>query len=300
MISFADSGNLSDFYRRVYCPLKLRAKSFNTKRLYENTLANFKRFVGREPLLSDLDDDLVTGFMSWHIDEGNSADTANKEGGQILAIWRFACRKNYLTRWPDVEMLRTPKRIPQAWLMPEMTKLFEAAAEEQGIIGGFMASVWWRALLAVIFFTGERIGAVRDLTWDRVDLESEWVIMRAETRKGRRSDKAFPLPTEAVDLLRVIYRPGNGKVFPWDLHPDYIYKKYEKILERAGLPTDRKSKFHRIRRTTASYYKAAGGDPTELLDHADPRTTRKYLDPRICGDRMSAKVLKPPWKEVVS
>lgn len=296
MISFADSGTLIDFFKRVYIPLKLRARSSNTKRLYGNTLKNFSEFFGGEPSLRSLDDDTVTGFMSWHIERGNTADTANKEAGQILALWRFACRKGYLSIWPDVEMMMTPRRVPQAWMLSELHRLIDAAEREQGMLGKFRAQIWWRALLTVIYFTGERISAVRSLTWNMVDLENGWVIMRAETRKGQRSDKAFPLPPDAIHTLRLIYQSGSAEVFPWPYkNLEYIYYKYNKILVRAGLPTDRRSKFHRIRRTTASYFKAAGGDPTELLDHADPRTTKKYLDPRICGNKMSADVLKAPW-----
>lgn len=33
----------------------------------------------------------------------------------------------------------------------------------------------------------------------------------------------------------------------------------------------------------ASAVTAAGGDATAALDHASPKTTKKYLDPRIVG-----------------
>lgn len=60
-----------------------------------------------------------------------------------------------------------------------------------------------------------------------------------------------------------------------------IWRKIGEVLERAGLPTDSKSKFHRIRRTVASYYEAAGGNATELLGHSSRKITEKYLDRRI-------------------
>lgn len=297
MIHLNDSFLLT-FFENVYRPMKLRGKSPNTIRLYVNTLGNFERFLRHKPTFDDLQDEIVGGFMAWHVDQGNSPETANKDGGQILALWRFAARKDYVKLWPDVDMMPCPKRTPRAWLQPELEKLFDSAMREEGTIAGVKASLWWRTLLAVVFFTGERIGAVRRLKWDNVDLDGGWIFIPAETRKGRRSDKAFPVPPPLVDLLHSIRSPEREQVFPWPFDLSTLYARIKRILKRAMLPTDRKSKFHRIRKTTASYYKAAGGDPTELLDHADPKTTKKYLDPRICGDRQSATVLFVPWASI--
>jgi len=63
------------------------------------------------------------------------------------------------------------------------------------------------------------------------------------------------------------------------------------ILKRAKLPADRQSKFHRLRKTCASYAAAAGIDPQRLLDHSNPSTTRAYLDPRIVQTRQACDVL---------
>jgi integrase len=61
----------------------------------------------------------------------------------------------------------------------------------------------------------------------------------------------------------------------------YLWHKFGQVLARAGLPTDAKSKFHRIRRTVASYYEAAGGNATELLGHSSRKVTTAYLDKRV-------------------
>jgi hypothetical protein len=82
-------------------------------------------------------------------------------------------------------------------------------------------------------------------------------------------------------------------VFPWPRCRSYLWRRLEIILERAGLPAGRKDKFHRIRKTTASYYQAAGGSAQWLLDHADPATTRKYLDPRIVRGQSAPDIIPP-------
>jgi integrase len=297
MISEAQALSLRDFYTRVYLVKKRKIRSPNTRRLYENTFNNFERFLGRTPLLSDLTEDNIAGVLFWTLERGRSPDTANKDAGQLLAIANFAFSKGYIESLPEVELATIPKRIPRAWLIEELELLFDSAAKEKGLIGGVRADLWWRAVLLTCFFTGERIGAVLLISWDKVDLERGWILVPAEDRKGGREDKSFPIPAELVEAYRLIQTPYREMVFPWQYSATYIYRKYDKILERAGLPTDRKSKFHRIRKSTASYYKAAGGDATELLGHADPKTTKRYLDPRICGSRNSAEALPSPIKK---
>lgn len=294
MIAYASGLVLRDFYAQVYLVKKRKIRSKNTKRLYENTFNNFERFLGRVPLLSDLTEDNIAGLLFWTLERGRAPDTANKDAGQLLAVAQFAFDKKYLESLPEVELAPVPKRTPRAWLINEMALLFQAAEQETGKLGGVRADLWWKAILLTCFYTGERIGAVMLLTWEKVDLENGWIFIPAEDRKGCREDKPFPIPPALIEAFKLIQSPHREAVFPWQYSPTYIYRKFDKILERAGLPTDRKSKFHRIRKTTASYYKAAGGDPTELLGHADPKTTKRYLDPRICGSRNSAEALPNP------
>ena len=42
-------------------------------------------------------------------------------------------------------------------------------------------------------------------------------------------------------------------------------------------------RIHRIRRSTASYIKAAGGDAPSQLGHSSSTVTARYFDPRIVG-----------------
>jgi len=294
MITQATGWLLRDFYAQIYLVKKRKIRSPNTRRLYENTFNNFEKFLGRTPLLCDLTEDSIAGVLYWQLQRKRSPDTANKDAGQLLAIAQFAYNKKYLEALPEVELAPIPKRTPRAWLLDEMTLLFKAAEHEKGLLGNVRADLWWKAILLTCFYTGERIGAVMLLTWEKVDLENGWIFVPAEDRKGSREDKPFPIPPTLVEAFRLIRSPHREAVFPWQYSATYIYRKFDKILERAGLPTDRKSKFHRIRKTTASYYKAAGGDPTELLGHADPKTTKRYLDPRICGSRNSAEALPSP------
>ena len=74
-------------------------------------------------------------------------------------------------------------------------------------------------------------------------------------------------------------------------HISTFYNRLNRLLKAAHLPTDRRSKCHRVRRTHASYLTAAGGDATQSLGHSSPKTTAGYLDPRICGTQRAVDLL---------
>jgi integrase len=124
-------------------------------------------------------------------------------------------------------------------------------------------------------------------------LQGDWLLVPAEHRKGKRRDRLFPLGTDAAEACRKLIAANldDDRIFPFPYSGTYLYKKLTGVLKRAGLPTDRKSKYHRFRRTVASAVARAGGDPTRALDHASPKTTKKYLDPRIVGSVPVADIL---------
>ena len=176
--------------------------------------------------------------------------------------------------------------------MSEVERLLASCKQEPGSIAGVAASDWWVGIHLVIWDTGERIGAVTELRWSDLDLEERWLCIRAETRKGKKRGRMHRLNAGTVAHLRGMIEPKRQMLFPqpWK-HNTSLYSRYSRILRRAGLPTDQRSKFHRMRRTVASYFKAAGGDATELLDHTSRRVTQAYLDPRIIKETQASDLL---------
>lgn len=287
--------SLTDFYRQQYEPLKLRSRSQRTRELYETTIRSLTRFLGRMPTLLDFSDDQINRYLSWFRALPRQPASVNKERNNILAMWRYAARKRLVEAWPDVDPDQEPKRIPLAWTQPECLRLFASIDQEQGLIAGIPASTWWRALHFVGWDTGERIGALMGIEWSDVDLPGAWIVCRAETRKGKREDRIYRLASDTVEILRSIRRPFTH-IFEWPYHPNYLWSKYALILRRAGLPSDRRSKFHRLRRTVASNFEAAGGNATELLGHSRRSITERYLDPRIVTHQQPADLLPRPDK----
>lgn len=286
----------------LYRSKRLRFRSENTIRLYHHTIRSFGRSLGHEPTIDDLTNDAVQAHMSAVIAWGNTPQTANKDRSQLLSMWRFAATHRIIDRWPDVLAIPEPEIVPMGWMPEELAAIFAACDRQRGEISGRHAGLWWSTLFRVLVDTGERIGAIRSLK--KQHLQGRWILVPAESRKGRKRDRLYPIQAETMKALAALTK-GSGStslVFQWDKADTYIYRSLTKILESAGLPTDRRSKFHRIRRTVASAVAQAGGNPSDALDHASPKTTKKYLDPRIVGavpvDSILAAYLASPQRAI--
>ena len=244
-------------------------------------LLHLRGFLGREPLISDLTDDTIASMMRWVVSvKGRAPRTANKSRDCLLAQWRFYARKGIVSRWPDVGALPEPQEIPVCWTKPELKRLFAACSRQEGWIGGIPAASWWHALHATCYDTAERIMPVLRLAWGAVDLRSRVITFKAADRKGGRKANQQPIHRQTVRLLRSI-RGESELVFPTDFCLGTLYNRYDKLLREAGLPHGRESKFHRIRKTSASWFEAAGGNATDFLGHSSRRVTLRYLDPRV-------------------
>jgi integrase len=290
-------------YEGQYEPIKIRSRRPNTKRLYRATLKEFALFLTRPPTLADLNDATVSRFAAHRLNGGLAKRTINKDLFNLLALWRWLHTKGYVTNWPAVEMETPPVRVPIALLRDEIDRMMEAIDAERLPVGSISPPLFWRALMLVIWDTGERIGALMALTWDQVDLDGGWVRFVAETRKGAMEDNLLPIAADTRDALRKI-RPrsavGSDLVYRWPYSATYIYRRLGRIMRQAGLPDNRQYKFHVVRKSVASHYEAAGGNATDLLKHSSRKVTMSYLDPRIVKPVAPVDLLFRPGSAVPS
>jgi integrase len=279
---------LDQFFNDVYLPIRLRGRSPRTVTLYRRSIAAYSQWLGRHAELSDLDDTTVCRYLL-SLECRLGPYTIAKERSQLLAIWNCAARRRYVDRFPDVPSTPLPRRIPVAWSEGELARLLSACSRERGAYCGVPAGQWWVALHLVIWDTGERIGALLPARWDWI--RDDWLIVPAESRKGRRADAAYRLAPGTLAAVDLIREPCRSLVWPWPYCPSYLWHVYGLILSAAHLPCDRKRKFHCVRKSVASHLKRLGQDPQLVLGHADPRTTAAYLDPRIVAPRQPCDVL---------
>lgn len=281
---------LFETFDSLYLPMRLVGCSPKSIHQHRVALGHFQRFLGREPTTDDLTDLSASSLLAY-LAERQAAITANKTLDKLLAQWRFLSQQGLVSTWPNVRKLPEPEVIPLAWLDHEMRAILAACGKAYGRYSGVRAADWWLGLHLVIYDTAERISAVLGLEWSHYDPQTRWLHIPAELRKGKRRSRMVRLGPDTAAQLAKIAKPVRPAMFPWEWTVTMLYKRYDSILRDAGLPTDRRSKFHRLRRTVASYYKRAGGDARELLDHSSWSVTAKYLDPRLIGSSQASDLL---------
>lgn len=277
-----------NFFTDVYRPIRLRGRSERTVTLYLRSIAAYSGWLGREATLADFEDVQISRYLA-SLETHLAPHTIAKERSQLLAMWNCAARRRLVDRFPDVPAAPLPKRTPIAWTETELRQLLAACRKERGEYAGVPAAAWWVALHLVLWDTGERISATLGLEWR--DLRGDWLIVRAELRKGRRADATHRLGADTMQALGAIRQPIRDLIFPWPMSRSYLWHVYGLICAAAWLPDDRKHKFHCLRKSVASHLKHGGYDPQTVLGHEDPRTTAAYLDPVIVDAPQPSDVL---------
>lgn len=274
------NGDLWSICHDQYFRFRVKLRSEKTRIQYRLALNNFRDCLGRSPEVADLQDDNLAALCGWLLDQKLSEFTVNERIGRIKSLWNWLARRGVVRTFPTIDKIPTEERIPRAWSVEELRKLFDSCAQERGTIDGIPAAAWWLALHSWLWCTSERKGATFGLRWDMVDLDGLVAVVPASIRKGT-TGRVYQLWPEAAAMLRSIREPSRELVFPWPFDEGTYYYRYGRLLRRAGLP-DGRNKTHAMRVSHATWREATGGNASQSLGHADPQTTRRhYLDPRI-------------------
>jgi integrase len=270
---------LSAFLETVYVPLRLRGRSAESVRLLRHAVTQFSRWLGRPAVLGDLDDLVVSQWLTAMAAKKSASSVARERSG-ILALWNLAQGRGLIRLRPTVAPELIPQGTPRAFTSDELSRLAAAARLASGWVGPTPARVWFPALIAVGLETGERISALLNTPrncWNRPTL-----VVPAGVRKGRRQERVYELSPEACDLVDHVVTHNGPTVFWWTASDTALRKRWKTITRRAGLGDGRDVQFHALRRSTASHLAAAGLDATAYLGHSTDRVTRRsYYDPRV-------------------
>ena len=240
----------------------------------------------RPARVGDLTDSNVAKLLGWlTTTRKQSATTANGSHKCLACLWRWARDKGYTPTGPTVAPLKTPVRTPRAWSRDELTRLVTAAATSAGSIGGMPARDWWLIVLSLQWDCGVRAGEMLALRWEWLDWSRGWLTVPAEARKGQHRDVVHGLSVDTMQLLEP-HRKATGLILGHDYDRSRYCQRWDELLNRAGLPRDRKNKTQRLRATFASWLTAAGGDATAALGHASRVTTvQHYIDPTLSAKK---------------
>jgi len=254
--------------------------------IYSHTIDRFRDFLGREPTVADLEEDLISSFVTWRRRTIHSERrglprpaTVRKDRDQLLALAKYAFHKRLIHEFPEVKSVRGAKQLPRGFKSEEVGKMIVAARKRKRTLAGLPAGWWWSTLIYAAWCSGARRGELLKLKWKEV--RGCELIFLADTRKGNTRDIARQITPDLAAELELHRRGPDDLVWPWPHLETSLYSSMKILCDQAGVPQRR---FHAIRKASASYVQAAGGDAVSHLDHSDANITRDhYLDDRIVG-----------------
>lgn len=167
-------------------------------------------------------------------------------------------------------------------------------------IEGVAPADWWRALVRFIYYTGMRIGSVlaARYAWIAEKEGSAWLNMPGRRMKGKRPE-SICLTARTMAVLDSIRRPGRDRIFawPWPASGSHqqLYFECERLQELAGIPPERRFRFHAIRACAGdTLYDLDPEMAREALCHKDLRTTEASYTRKATRSRRRAAAAAMP------
>ena len=285
----------------TYFPRRLKIRAEQTRKHYRYSLNSFADYLGREPELTDLNEDTVTLWVGAMLtrgeqpDDPRSVNTALSYVTRVLTLWRFLFHKKMADSYPMLDLPSAPEPSPIALDESQLQRLFESAQCRPGFVCQIPARYYWPALFGFVFSTSERRGGTMATRWEWVNLDNRVAVIPAAVRKGRRKTATYPLWEEVCWLLARILEPRRELVFPWEKSESSFYGHIGKILTDASLPDDRRHKLQCLRVSHNTWHHVMTGRHSPLLMHSSTRTSeRHYEDKRFT--QLPPPKLMIPWK----
>ncbi|WP_240453985.1 tyrosine-type recombinase/integrase [Chachezhania antarctica] len=198
--------------------------------------------------------------------EGGRKDaTIRTEMGCLRSALLWAAKARLIPRAPEVEMPGTPPPRERYLTQSEALKLIAAASDPH-----------IRLAMLLMLTTAGRIGAILELTWDRVDFDRR-IIRLATTDIGPRKGRAtVPINDTLMAALTVAREAALSRfVVEWGGRPVKSIKTgFNAAVKRAGIDHCTP---HDLRRTAGRFMVEAGvpiEEVAQYLGHTNPNVTR--------------------------
>ncbi len=285
---------LSKFLEETYLPERLSLTDGSAEQL-RIAVRLFGRFLGHDPLLTELS---KTDLFRWlkQMVVIRSPATINSRRAAILSVWRAAAGMELCSDPPRVPPVREPESLPIAWTLTELNHLLACCGTLHGDWDGLPISSAWRLGLLVLWDTAWRIGTLLSARLGQVDLARGLVTVPAAHLKGRRADRLFQLHPQTMALITESLAWPREYLFPYPCGRRQLWVAFGRLLTQAGLPCDRKHKFHCIRRSAESYAAQSRGIEwaAGCVGHSVAVAIQSYISPEIYRQPSLVDVLPRP------
>jgi integrase len=171
--------------------------------------------------------------------------SANRALAAMSHFFRFAVRSEFIATSPAMNVEKpTPQRPRERVLSDEELAVLWKAADQIGIAG---------RIVKLLVLTGQRLGEVRGMTWDEVDLaERVWRLSGLRTKNKR--EHFVPLSELAVEVINTMPRTARFVFCARRTEPVVVAGRVKERLDAliANDSTVSPWTFHDLRRTAAT------------------------------------------------
>jgi len=182
----------------------------------------FMEFLGcrADERLENVNPELVRAFQRHAKAGGRTGKTVNGYLKDVGSVFSLAVKDGLLLANPVAGVVALPETDSlerEPFTRDELTAIFSGLTGE------------WKALAALGFFTGLRIGDAVKLRWSNVDLAEGIIRIMPEKTSAKKKVIEIPIFPELKDILLALPSSDEGE--------DYVFRKLAKtsIAGRAGL-----------------------------------------------------------------
>lgn len=286
-----------DSVRKEFESKFVSEKSAATQAMYKETL-DLLETLCKPAMIRSITNKTVDDFRTGLRDRRgrkkgtkNSAANINKHLRHLRRALRWAYKREYLKKLPEIEFVREPEKEP-VYMTPEhFQDIYQHCDSARYPAGGdrpYTTADWWRALMVTGIMTGMRITEMLMLPWEDVHLDNGYLVVRHGIAKAKRDD-TIPLHPFAIDHLRKLIDLGETFVFNWPLGKRALFDEWHRIQRAAGidLPCNETHEhtdachaygFHSLKKAcgTLNAAKLPEAVLNAFMRHATIETTRKY------------------------
>jgi len=180
--------------------------------------------------------DAIRAFIYKRQTEGATNGTINRPLALLRRMFNLAVQDRKLRDVPHVPMLKEAPPRKGFLEHADYQKLRQELPEHL------------RPILAVGYFTGMRLGEIRDLRWSNVSLDDAEIRLDPGTTKND-EPRTISLVTELLEMLKIAREKGPDAEFVFTCDGQRVgsfYKAWKSACKRAGLAG---LLFHDLRRT---------------------------------------------------
>ncbi len=280
----SDQQTLLQFLTDEFAPEQLNLGELAEEQLVI-AVRRLNAHLGRQVLPGELSKSMILTWLKSLANKGQAPATINGKRAAILQIWQAAHSAKKAPEPPrkyEIPLKRSPRRLPNSWTVAQMSSILDGCSRLRGTfkLSGITKADFLTSLVLFDYDTGTRLTASLQVRTEDLNLDTGTVYLRWEAAKTG-IEQVHWLSEETLTAIRKHWDPQREFVWPFGPNKHSLWDALREVLKGAGLPSDRRSMFHRFRRTTATILTGRAGiaAASAALGHTSEAMTRKYVDP---------------------